>query len=58
MDNKTKEVYFSGYCQSCEHKSVSESDEPCNECLAQGYNLNSHRPVYYKEVTGGSLTNE
>lgn len=47
--NNTKEVYFDVYCSKCQHKDTNETEEPCNECLAQGFNLDSHKPVYFKE---------
>lgn len=47
--NNTKEVYFDLYCSKCKHKDTNETEEPCNECLAQGFNLDSHKPVYFKE---------
>ena len=58
MDDKTKEVFFSKYCETCENSKLPETEDPCNECLAQGWNANSHKPIFYKDITGGSLTNE
>ena len=50
MDQQAeKEVYFHEYCKKCEHKKLSETDSPCDECLAEATNLNTHRPVRYKE---------
>lgn len=51
MYSREKEVYFDRYCQSCTHHNLDEKDEPCNECLAQGYNMDSHKPICYKEAT-------
>lgn len=48
MDN-TKEVYFDMYCRKCEHESKDESEDPCHDCLNQGWNVDSHKPVYFKE---------
>ena len=49
--NETKEVYFHLYCATCKYWNKSASDEPCNECLKEGSNIDSHRPVRYeKEV--------
>ena len=33
------------------HRSTTkdESQEPCNSCLEEPVNLNSHKPVSYKE---------
>lgn len=46
---KPKEVYFDQYCESCEHKDLNDYENPCNDCLANPGNENSHKPVEYKE---------
>lgn len=48
MQYTMKEVYYDVYCKQCVHAKVSETEEPCNECLAQGWNENSHKPVKYE----------
>lgn len=45
----TKEVNFRLYCPKCKHYEDKETDEPCNTCLTQGWNENSHKPINYKE---------
>ena len=47
----TKEVYFNIYCKTCEHKEKPGTYDPCNECLANPCNTDSHKPVCYKETT-------
>lgn len=49
MDCMYKEVYFDQYCKTCEHKDLPESEDPCFDCLEEPTNLESHKPVYYKE---------
>lgn len=49
MDNEYKEVYFDKYCKTCRYSKVKDKDEPCNECLDNPINLNSHRPVNWEE---------
>lgn len=44
-----KEVYFDVYCETCKHKDVDETEEPCDTCLANPMNLYSHRPIKYEE---------
>lgn len=44
-----KEVYFNQYCPTCMHRDVSETEDPCNDCLAHGNNEDSHKPIRYKE---------
>lgn len=47
--NNPKEVYFFKYCDLCENKELEDKDEPCNECLTQGWNEDSHKPICFKE---------
>lgn len=50
MDEQAyKEVYYHVYCSKCKHEDVPDTDEPCNECLDNPLNWNSHRPVKYEE---------
>lgn len=44
-----KEVYFHKYCESCMHKDLKDTDEPCSECLEEPINLYSHKPVKWEE---------
>lgn len=45
----TKEVRYDVYCPNCKHYEKSEAEDPCYECLDQGWNENTHRPIYYEE---------
>lgn len=49
MDENTKEVFFHEYCPKCEHWDSEETDDPCNDCLNNPMNYDSHKPVYFKE---------
>ncbi len=50
MDNNDyKEVYFDQYCNTCKHKDLDEKFDPCNECLDEPVNLESHKPVKWEE---------
>lgn len=44
-----KEVYFNEYCNKCIHKDTIETEDPCNECLNQGHNEYSHKPINFTE---------
>lgn len=44
-----KEVYFDKYCKTCKHKKLKETDAPCDECVSEPINLQTHRPVRYEE---------
>lgn len=48
-DEVYKEVYFDKYCGTCKNKDVKEIDDPCNDCLSEPTNLNSHKPVRWEE---------
>lgn len=49
MEENYKEVYFNEYCKTCEHDNLSETEDPCDECLNNPVNLYSHKPVKWKE---------
>lgn len=53
MENTYKEVYFDKYCKTCEHFDKMEIEDPCCECLEECVNVNSHKPVMWKEKKGG-----
>lgn len=44
-----KLVRFWEYCSKCEYLKVSETEDPCNECLTHASNFDSEQPVNYKE---------
>lgn len=49
-DNRVyKEVYFNQYCKTCKHKDVKEADDPCDECLNNPLNVESHKPTKWEE---------
>lgn len=49
MEPRKKLVFFDQYCKKCAHKTTYECDEPCNECLTNPVNEDSHKPVNYIE---------
>ena len=48
-DQAYKEVYFHEYCKSCKYHGKKNHEEPCDECLSEPTNLNSHIPVKYEK---------
>lgn len=46
--NDLKEVYFDRYCPLCKHKDRKEEEDPCDDCLAEPVNANSHKPVNFE----------
>ena len=44
----TKEVRFDLYCVNCINYAKDETDDPCNDCLANPSNEDSHKPVYFE----------
>ncbi len=49
----TKEVYFDVYCKKCKYWDKSESEDPCYDCLEDGWNEDSHKPVKFEEKDDG-----
>ena len=45
-----KIVEFDKYCDICKYKDVKGYEDPCNECLDNPVNEDSHRPVNYNEA--------
>ena len=44
-----KEVRFDEYCQKCKHLEKDAAEDPCWDCLNQGWNYDSHKPIMYEE---------
>lgn len=48
-----KEVYFHEYCHSCEYFDKVDDNGllvvKCEECLSTPSNIDSHKPINYKE---------
>lgn len=44
-----KEVYYNMYCNSCVHKAKKNEQSPCDECLDEPINYQSHKPIKYKK---------
>ena len=53
MIGDQKEVYFDQYCSKCVNKDVDESDVngACWDCLDSPSNVDSHKPLYFKEAS-------
>jgi hypothetical protein len=48
--NNKKEVIFHEYCPKCQYWARGEHEDPCEDCIAQPWNENSHKPIGFKEV--------
>lgn len=59
MVGDNKEVFFDVYCPRCEYKGVSESDPngQCWDCLESPVNVDSHKPVNFKEASENEKPN-
>lgn len=44
-----KEVYFDEWCPKCKYHDTDESEDPCDTCLEYPSNVNSHKPIEFKE---------
>lgn len=49
MEAQKKEVYFDMYCGKCDFRDLDGFDNPCNECLTQPFNYDSHKPTKFVE---------
>lgn len=49
MANNKKEVDFNTWCPKCIFYDQDEESDECNDCLTWGYNIDSHKPVCFKE---------
>lgn len=43
-----KEVYFDKYCKRCKYFKNEEYEHPCNLCLEQSWNIDSHKPIKWE----------
>ena len=48
MQTETKIVRFDFYCNICANTKIAETEDPCNECLTNPININSHKPVNFE----------
>lgn len=48
MEGNTKEVRFDKWCQTCTHFQKTESEDPCWDCLTQGWRIDSTRPINWE----------
>lgn len=49
MEGDFKIVRFDEYCKKCKHKDKKEDETPCDECLDNPVNVDSHKPVKFEE---------
>lgn len=45
------EVDFAKYCPQCKYNTQVEAYDPCDECLEQGWNENSRKPIKFKPAS-------
>lgn len=44
-------VDFYSHCRLCKYIDLDDSEDPCDECLANPVNMNSERPIHYEPST-------
>lgn len=49
MDSKEKIVAFDIWCPKCKHRDKKENQQPCDDCLAEPVNVDSHKPVNWEK---------
>lgn len=47
-----KEVYFNEWCPKCIYRNKEEYEDPCNTCLTNTVNVDSHKPTEFKPAGG------
>jgi len=55
VSNNDRLVDFYYWCPLCEHFELEETEDPCNSCLANGGNVKSTKPIYWKQASEGQL---
>lgn len=45
--SKNKIVEYADYCPICKYKDLPEEEDPCNECLTNPVNEDSHKPTEF-----------
>ena len=49
MESREKFVEYEKYCLRCKFLNSPEDEDPCDECLRECTNLDSHKPINFKE---------
>lgn len=49
MEGDLKIVEYDDWCYRCKHRSVTEDEEPCRECLTIPARPDSHKPEKWEE---------
>lgn len=44
-----KFVLFDKWCSKCQHYDKEENEEPCDHCLEEPINTDSHKPVLFTQ---------
>ena len=47
-EQNKKEVYFADYCKKCKYSKLQEHEDPCDDCIGQGWNEDSHKPIKFE----------
>lgn len=50
MSPRDKIVDFKKYCETCKYKDLDEVKDPCNDCLDNPANEDSHKPLYWEQA--------
>lgn len=45
---KKRKSILTSIANRCKHHGLEESKDPCNDCLAEPSNTNSHKPMNYE----------
>lgn len=46
-EKNLKEVWYHIYCDTCKNRDCNEHVPPCNNCLENPSNEDTHKPIHY-----------
>lgn len=47
MEMDLKEVNFKKYCEKCKNVDVEDWENPCSECICDGFRVGTEVPLHY-----------
>ena len=50
MEQSHEKIVRFELCNYCEHKNRPEYEEPCSDCLDNPVNVDSVRPIHFKDT--------
>lgn len=54
MIGDLKHVDYRKYCPKCKYNDQQDYEDPCNECMDNPVNQDSHKPINFEEKEHGT----